>query len=312
MYIVKSKNNVSGLCKCGCGNKTSIITHSNKNKGLVIGGYFDFIHGHNVRGTIKSISQKNIISNKMKEWYQKNPEKVKLKSLIKPWNTGITKDTDIRVKENGRAISLVEKGVLKPKLSIVRRELFRLGELKTPIGMLGKKHTDDFKIKRSIFFKNLWSMKDSPFNENRNKLISEKLLGCKKSEETKHKIKLARRNQVFPIKDTKIEIKIQNYLKQLDIEFYTHQYRTEIKHGYQSDIFIPIQKGISQNIIIECDGDYWHGNPLKFPVPNEWQIKQIEKDKIRTEELKEQGFRVIRIWENDINNMSLDIFKNKF
>lgn len=114
----------------------------------------------------------------------------------------------------------------------------------------------------------------------------------------------SRSKQIFPIKDTKIEIKIQDYLNQLNISFNTHRY-LDILNSYQTDIFIP-----SLNLVIECDGDYWHANPLKYPNPTDWQKEQIEKDKIRTEELKEKGYNVLRLWETDINNMNIDIFKN--
>lgn len=124
-------------------------------------------------------------------------------------------------------------------------------------------------------------------------------------------IRESRAKQICPLKDTKIELKIQDYLKRLGVEFYTHQYRTEIEHGYQCDIFVPVQKGITQKTIIECDGDYWHGNILKFPNLQQWQIDQVEKDRIRTEELKEQGFRVIRLWENEINSMSINDLKSR-
>jgi G:T-mismatch repair DNA endonuclease (very short patch repair protein) len=116
----------------------------------------------------------------------------------------------------------------------------------------------------------------------------------KLSEDSKEKIRKARAKQITPIKDTKIEVKIQDFLKELNIPFLTHQYM-EIEHGYQCDILIP-----SLNLVIECDGDYWHGNPKKFPNPTEWQLKQIEKDKIRTKELIEEGFKVLRLWESDI------------
>jgi G:T-mismatch repair DNA endonuclease (very short patch repair protein) len=93
--------------------------------------------------------------------------------------------------------------------------------------------------------------------------------------------------------------------KQLGIEFYTHQYKG-IKHDYQTDIFIP-----SLNLVIECDGDYWHANPLKFTNPSNRQLKQIDKDKIRTKELKEKGYNVLRLWECDIKQLNLNDFQNK-
>ncbi|KKK40285.1 hypothetical protein LCGC14_3100690, partial [marine sediment metagenome] len=53
------------------------------------------------------------------------------------------------------------------------------------------------------------------------------------------KIKEARAKQITPLQDTKIEIKMQDLLKQLKIKFQTHKYMKEIEHAYQCDIFIP-------------------------------------------------------------------------
>lgn len=120
-----------------------------------------------------------------------------------------------------------------------------------------------------------------------------------------------RSKQIFPMQDTTIEIIIQNFLKQLGIEFLTHQYIKNINHRFQCDIFIPVQEGIIQKTIIECDGDYWHGNTKIYSKFNDWQLKQIAEDKIRNKELIERGFKVIRIWENEIRILSIEDFKNK-
>ena len=137
------------------------------------------------------------------------------------------------------------------------------------------------------------------------------------SEETKLKIKKARAKQIFPVKDTQIEIKIQNFLKKLRIEFFTHQYM-QIEHGYQCDILIPIQKGIINKIIIECDGDFIHCNPDKyspdfrrFPNTKGDEPASViwEKDRIRTKELIEKGFKVLRLWEFKIKAMKINEFK---
>jgi very-short-patch-repair endonuclease/transposase len=119
--------------------------------------------------------------------------------------------------------------------------------------------------------------------------------GENRNEVARRKMKLARAKYVFPIKDTKIEVKIQNFLKNLGIEFYTHQYIKEIEHSYQCDIMIPVQKGINQKTIIECDGDYWHDYP-----------NGKEKDHLRTKELQEKGWRVIRLWEREIKRLKLN------
>jgi len=79
------------------------------------------------------------------------------------------------------------------------------------------------------------------------------------------------------------------------IEFISHKYIKEIEHSYQCDCYIPFY-----NLIIEADGNYWH----KYPIGN-------EIDHIRTKELKEKGFKVLRFWESEINKMNINEFKNK-
>ena len=125
--------------------------------------------------------------------------------------------------------------------------------------------------------------------------IEKRWLVAMKSLEHRKLLVDKRKGRVIPVKDTSIEIKIQNFLKELGIEFFTHQYMKEIEHGYQCDILIP-----SINLVIECDGVYWH----KYPIGR-------EIDHIRTKELIEKGFKVLRLWENDIKVMDLNEFKSR-
>lgn len=121
-------------------------------------------------------------------------------------------------------------------------------------------------------------------------------------------LKKRRKNIILPMVDTKIEIKIQDFLKILGIEYYSHFWVNWIKLKYQCDIFIPFMK-----LIIECDGDYWHGNPKIFKDNKltDKILEQRELDKKRTKELQEKGFRVIRLWEHKIREMNLDDFQTK-
>ncbi len=115
------------------------------------------------------------------------------------------------------------------------------------------------------------------------------------SEETIKIIKEKRKHQHLPTRNTLIEVKIQNFLKQLGLNFLTHQYIKDIKHHYHCDILIP-----SLNLVIECDGNYWH----KYPIGN-------DIDHIRTSELLQKGFKVLRLWEFEINKMSVEEFKKR-
>jgi len=120
------------------------------------------------------------------------------------------------------------------------------------------------------------------------------------------KLKILRSKRVIPKKDTSIEIKIQNFLTQLHLEYYTHKYISEITHTYQCDIFIPVQNGINKKIVIECDGCYWHGCPICNLNYKENIGERIELDNIRTKELQERGFKVIRLWGHEIRKMELN------
>ena len=127
----------------------------------------------------------------------------------------------------------------------------------------------------------------SPTQNTREKMAKAKL-GKRQTEEWLD----MRKKLVLPVKDTKPEIKLQNLLKALNIEFFTHQYM-HIEHGYQCDVFIP-----STNTIIECFGDYWH----KYPIGR-------EIDTLRCQELRAKGYKVLVFWEREIKVMELNDLK---
>ncbi len=177
--------------------------------------------------------------------------------------------------------------------------------------MHGKHHNLEWKKEHSKIMsgKNNPMYGKHPSEETKSKM-SERQLGKPKSESHKQKLREARAKQIFPVKDTSIEIKIQNFLKRLHIEFYTHYYVNQIKSKYQCDILIPTQNRIIQKIIIECDGCYWHGCPICDLKSHKNLKNQKERDKLRTKELQEKGFKVIRLWEHEIKVMELNDMKN--
>jgi len=59
-----------------------------------------------------------------------------------------------------------------------------------------------------------------------------------------------------------------------------------------------------RTIVIQFDGDYWHGNPRKYPVLTERQKKQVKRDRAQDAYLISCGYRVIRIWESDLKTDS--------
>jgi len=157
---------------------------------------------------------------------------------------------------------------------------------KHPRGMLGKKHS------KETIDKMIKQRKGHKVSKETREKLSLIHTGRKMTEEQIEKIKEARKKQVFPIKDTSIERKMQRFLKKLKIEFFTHQY-PNIKHDYQCDILIP-----SKNLVIECDGNYWHN----YPIGNKLDI-------IRKQELLDKGFKVLRLWEHEINEITITKFQ---
>ncbi len=155
------------------------------------------------------------------------------------------------------------------------------------------------------------------WNDYQKKIASERMIGRKNpSLSIRNHQRYIERKMIFPKKDTSIELKIQDFLTLLRIEFFTHKYMN-IEHGYQCDILIPEQNGIAQKTIIECDGDYFHMNPNKFAPEDKCFKKGMtakerwKLDNDRTKELQEKGFRVIRLWEHEIKVMEVNDLRNK-
>jgi very-short-patch-repair endonuclease len=95
--------------------------------------------------------------------------------------------------------------------------------------------------------------------------------------------RLRRSKQIFPLKDTSIEKEMEKMLRSLCISFKKH---VPIK---LSDSFHQVDFLLSNKVVIECDGNYWH------KLPN-----VIKRDNQINNELRQQNFKVFRFWEKDI------------
>ena len=104
--------------------------------------------------------------------------------------------------------------------------------------------------------------------------------GKKHSEISREKIRLKRLLQVFPVKDTSIEVALQNELIKKGIVFEKHK---SILGITQPDAFI------EPNICIYADGDYWHSRP------------EVAMRDERINEALQKNFLVLRYSEKEIN-----------
>lgn len=131
--------------------------------------------------------------------------------------------------------------------------------------------------------------------------ISKALTGKPKSE-AHRKIMcetLARnRKEILKGNPSKLEFTFADILTGLGIDF-THQYEVE---GFDYDFYIP-----SRNLLIEVDGDYWHGNPEKFSELNNMQRKNKGLDKLKTIHAADRNFQLLRFWETDIVNNRFEV-----
>ena len=92
-------------------------------------------------------------------------------------------------------------------------------------------------------------------------------------------------------KDTKIEIIVMQKLEKMNIEF-TKNYRCG---RYIFDFYLN-----RYNFVVECQGDYWHGNREYFNELNDIQLKNIERDKNKIKYLEENNIKSLFLWENEI------------
>lgn len=70
---------------------------------------------------------------------------------------------------------------------------------------------------------------------------------------------------------------------------------------------------LKKKVVIFIDGDFWHGYNWKklgkVPPKRYWQKKiekNIARDKKYNKQLRKDRWKVIRVWEHDVNNHSLN------
>lgn len=95
------------------------------------------------------------------------------------------------------------------------------------------------------------------------------------------------------VKTSKLEKKFAKMLREWGI-YYKRQFK--LKNKYY-DFYLP-----KYNLLIEADGDYWHGNKKKFKNLNKIQIESKVNDLYKDGLAKLKGFHIIRFWEHEIHN----------
>lgn len=221
-----------------------------------------------------------------------------VKGII-PWNKG---KIDVYTKE---MLTRISNGTKKSLLNLqirekIKKTQFKKGNLPWNKGidwleMRGDNHP--FRRNPNLIkkiqsnpnvIKNQFKKGIKPWNKGKKNVYSDEVL---------KKIKKARLLQIFPKKDTKIEMMMQRELKRRKIKFKIHD---SLFDFCQPDILIP-----KFNLAIFCDGDYWHVNPIwlknrRKKELTKAQLNNIKRDKDQNIFLKKKGWIVLRFWETDI------------
>lgn len=106
---------------------------------------------------------------------------------------------------------------------------------------------------------------------------------------------------------SKLEENIGSILKEMGVEITPQYFVNRVSYDFRID---------NTNYLIEVQGNFWHANPkiysehdiMKFPLNNRPKAKDIWlKDHKRKENAENYGYKVLYLWEDEINNNNKNI-----
>jgi len=98
-----------------------------------------------------------------------------------------------------------------------------------------------------------------------------------------------------------IETIMEKILNDLKLDFKSQHLMFD---KFLVDFYLP-----NYNLVIQCDGDYWHGHPskLKEGKPDKRQDKRMKLDKSQDAYMKKCGVNILRFWEHKIKKSEEEI-----
>jgi len=200
---------------------------------------------------------------------------------------------------------------LKNRLSKERKGIWYVGKDNPMYGIpcyykMSEVEKEKWKKKISTAFKNKsedeWKLIKQKISDSQKRLMEQDIVKYKELKSKAGKISIS--------KHKKYEI---NTLEKIVYDYlYKNQYNFDYcaimgngDKNYQFDFIIH-----KKRILIEIDGDYWHGNPDFYNINgsdgkrklNNIQLSNIKNDREKDIFAKEHNFKLIRIWETDVNN----------
>ena len=241
--------------------------------------------------------QKISISNKGKNKGKTMTEKFKenLSKLYKgrpAWNKGLTKETDERVRKMSEKIPKRVSKETKEKISKALKG-------KTSSFKGESKYTSIIVMKHSIAMigKKPWNFgltkeTDERVRKNGEKL-SKILKGKKRSKQGRLNIAIGKRWN-FTTNPSIPEIKTKELLEKYNIDFILQKFIVDRYY----DFYIP-----RFNTLLEIDGIYWHSKNLRDEQLTKAQYFNRQNDNYKNKLAIEQGYTLIRIWEDELDKL---------
>ena len=93
-----------------------------------------------------------------------------------------------------------------------------------------------------------------------------------------------------------------DFLDKLGVEYQYQYYASDIKRYF--DFYL-----VNERVILEIDGDYFHGYGKLYEEMSPMQKKNYRVDNIKNEWAAKHSIPLIRIWEHDINNNPEKVMK---
>lgn len=134
-------------------------------------------------------------------------------------------------------------------------------------------------------------------------------IGRIQSEKTKEKMSKSAVDRIIKtgkVKRSLLEIKFEVFLNLLSLKFISSYYINFKKIHMIYDFYLP-----EYNTLIEIDGDFWHCNPnSKYSSPEcKTQELNIINDQVKNKWALDNGYKLLRFWETDINTNPTQIIE---
>ena len=191
-----------------------------------------------------------------------------------------------------------EEEIQKMRESLKGRDVWNKGKT----GLF--KHTEEWKLQQSERSKERWK------DPNYKKAVLEKIHKKLITPENRERARILREHIIIPVKDNKLERKVQNLLDEQGIYYRKH----EPIRG-QPDIFIPAPEGyeaFTKGLAIFIDGCAFHACPIhkKRAFKAMYDAEKRTHDVRVTNNLMDKGYHAVRVWEHDVNDPNFDLLEH--